>query len=119
MTIFINMEIPKFKPRRKSRTQKKPVKRGRYKKEFVELVVSEMRSPRAENKEIPSLGIGSPIGVENKKRYSGKMAEREKLAQEEIERKKKRVAPMGNKMAYQYIGENPPPEILRGLGRKL
>ena len=119
MTIFISTGVPKFKPRRKSKIIKKPIRRGKFKKEFVELAVSEVQPPRVADKEIPSLGIGSPVKVEHRKRYSGEMAEREKKAQEEIERKKKRVAPMGNKMAYQYIGDNPDPEILKGLGRKL
>jgi hypothetical protein len=38
------------------------------------------------------------------KRYEGEMAERERIAQEEVQRKKKCIAPAYNKGAYQYIG---------------
>lgn len=47
--------------------------------------------------------------------YTGEMAEREALAQEEIERKKLRTAPAYSKGAYQYISELDLPY----LGRKI
>lgn len=43
---------------------------------------------------------------------------REAAAHLETERKKKMVAPMANKMGYQYIGDAPP-EIIKTLGRKV
>jgi hypothetical protein len=45
--------------------------------------------------------------------------EREAAAAVETERKKKMVAPMWNKGGYQYVGDDAPPEIIQGLGRKL
>ena len=48
-------------------------------------------------------------------RYEGELAEREKLAQEEIERKKLQTAPAYSKGAYQYISEMDLPY----LGRKI
>lgn len=49
-------------------------------------------------------------------RYSGEMLEREKKAQEETERKKKSVAPLANKMGYQYITD---PADAKTIGRKV
>lgn len=43
---------------------------------------------------------------------------REAAAKKEIDRKKKMVAPMANKMGYQYVGDAPP-EIIRTLGKKV
>lgn len=51
-----------------------------------------------------------------KQEYTGEMLEREKAAQEEIERKKKRVAPLFSKGAYQYITDD---ELVRDLGKKV
>jgi len=48
-------------------------------------------------------------------RYTGELAERERLAQEELERKKTRVAPAYSKGAYQYISDE---TDLSDLGRK-
>lgn len=45
-------------------------------------------------------------------------AERKMLAAAETERKKKQVGVLYNKGGYQFIGDAPP-EIIRGLGRKL
>lgn len=52
-------------------------------------------------------------------RYEGELAKREKAAREVAERRKKMIAPICNKGTYQYIGEAPAKEILRGLGRKI
>jgi hypothetical protein len=51
-------------------------------------------------------------------RYEGEMADREKVARVEIERKKTMCAPLYNKGGYQYIGDVPP-EIIKTLGRKM
>lgn len=48
-------------------------------------------------------------------RYTGEMAERERLAQEELYRKKSRVAPAYSKGAYQYISDE---TDISDLGRK-
>ena len=47
--------------------------------------------------------------------YTGEMAVREAEAQKEIERKKQRVAPVANKMGYQYISN---PDDFKTMGRK-
>jgi len=48
-------------------------------------------------------------------KYTGEMLEREKKAQEEIEKKKMRIAPAYSKGAYQYITDD---TDLTDLGRK-
>lgn len=53
----------------------------------------------------PSLVSVSNSPVKVKKRLSPEMEEREKVAQEETARKKKRVAVLCNKGAYQYISD--------------
>lgn len=56
------------------------------------------------------------LNLENKVVYEDEeLIERERIAQEEIERKKKQVAPMYSKGAYQYITS---PELLHDLGKK-
>lgn len=45
-------------------------------------------------------------------------ARREAAAKVETDRKKKNVAPLANKMGYQYIGDAPP-EIIKDLGKKV
>jgi len=49
---------------------------------------------------------------------SDDMQAREHAARIEAERRKGMVAPMWNKGGYQYLGDAPP-EVIRGLGRKL
>jgi hypothetical protein len=44
---------------------------------------------------------------------------REQAAQAETERKKKMVAPMANKMGYQYIGGIEDKDVIRDLGKKV
>jgi hypothetical protein len=56
------------------------------------------------------------VPLEKPIRYEGEMAEREAVAQKEIERKKMQVAPMYSKGAYQYITEG---TDLKTLGRKV
>jgi len=63
---------------------------------------------------IPSFS-SSPIAATKRIVYDGKMEERERLAQEEIERKKLRTAPLYNKGGYQYITDE---TDLSDLGRK-
>lgn len=61
----------------------------------------------------------TPITIpEPKKRpeYEGEMALREQRAQEEIARKRKQVAPICNKGAYQYITN---PDDWKTVGRKV
>lgn len=65
---------------------------------------------------IPSLVDTRPNKKVYRKNYQGEMLERERLAQEEIERKKQRIAPAYSKGAYQYITDETDP---RELGRKL
>lgn len=65
---------------------------------------------------IPSASLETLKGAhEAPVKYEGEMLERELAAQEEIERKKKRIAPAYNKGAYQYITDGTDPS---DLGRK-
>jgi len=48
-------------------------------------------------------------------KYEGEMAQRESAAQEEVEAKKKRIAPMYNKGAYMLITDGTDP---KEIGRK-
>jgi len=48
-------------------------------------------------------------------KYEGELAAREAVAREEIERKKKCVAPLYSKGAYQYVGSE---EQAKWIGRK-
>lgn len=67
-------------------------------------------------KDIPSHGPKVPDEPSRSPvRYSGDMLEREQAAQEEIERKKRRVAPLYNKGGYQYVTDE---TDLSDLGRK-
>lgn len=69
---------------------------------------------RTEN--IPSHGPKADVEYSNSPvRYHGDMLEREQKAQEEIERKKQRIAPLYNKGAYQYVTDE---TDLSDLGRK-
>lgn len=51
--------------------------------------------------------------------YEGEMAEREAAAVTEQKRRAKMLVPLYSKGPVQFIGNNPPREILEGLGRKL
>lgn len=56
------------------------------------------------------------LNLESKNKYDDEdLIIREKLAQEEIERKKLQVAPLYNKGAYQYITST---ELLHDIGKK-
>lgn len=64
---------------------------------------------------IKSIDIDPIAKSQEQLRYEGELAEREALAQQEIERKKMRTAPAYSKGAYQYISELDLPY----LGRKI
>jgi len=63
---------------------------------------------------IPSFS-SPPTAPKARTVYDGEMEERERLAQEEVERKKLRTAPLYNKGGYQYITDD---TDLSDLGRK-
>lgn len=118
--MFLYVKLPKFKPRRKSKLQKRPIRRGKLKKEFIEIEFIEPQFPRGSNERIPSLGVDEYVyETKRNRKYQGKMAEREKLAQKEIERRKTQVAPICNKAGYVYIDPNAPDYIIKNLGRKI
>lgn len=71
------------------------------------------RRPSAAN--VPSFSGDSSVTVTQTVSYTGEMAEREKAAQKEIERKKRRTAPLYNKGGYQYVTDE---TDLSDLGRK-
>lgn len=100
--------------------------RPKYKApEFTDLKPRPSRFVETESmrhvKELPSLALKPKVKTKVKKlvvRPRG-WAAREAAAAIEIERKKKMVAPLFNKGGYQYVGDDAPPEIIQGLGRKL
>jgi hypothetical protein len=56
----------------------------------------------------------APAVVSTKVEYEGEMAERERIAQEEVNRRKKCVAPAYNKGAYTYVSTE---EQAKWIGR--
>lgn len=79
------------------------------------LVLKRSRKTGLEN--APSVGaIDRTFRSEEKPRLSQEMQERERLAQQEIERKKKQVAPAYNKGGLQLITN---PDDFKTMGRKL
>ena len=88
---------------------------GNPKYEFVPLVLKKVYR-RDEGVYHPSLEPDTIPAISSKKapRYEGEMLEREIKAQEEIEKKKLRVAPL-HKSNYIYITDETNPA---GLGRK-
>lgn len=71
--------------------------------------------PQSSHQQYPSAPM-TPMKLDAPKKLSPDMQERENAAQEEIERKKKRVAPLWNKGGLQYITDDT--DIIT-LGRKL
>lgn len=72
-----------------------------------------------ETPKYPSVGIDTPPAVQKQKVrviLSPELQERERIAQQEIERKKLRVAPHYSKGAYQYITDG---TDLTTLGKKI
>ncbi len=102
----------------------------RKKREFVELkprdtkyVITDAMKKAAS---APSAAMPDPTGVvriegKKAKRNMGEdeYARREAEAQQEIKRKKKKVAPLYNKGGLQYIDDDAPKEIIHNLGRKV
>ena len=73
---------------------------------------------RSAHEELPSKGV--TMGIDTAKRQeelSIEMKEREAIARVESERRKKMIAPMYNKGAYQYIG-GVDKAILHDIGKK-
>jgi hypothetical protein len=63
----------------------------------------------------PSATFQAPVVISPKVKLSGEMEAREKIAQEEVARKKKRVGILVNKSSYQYISDG---MDLTTLGKK-
>lgn len=66
-----------------------------------------MAAPKLERKEL------------DERMFDPEWVAREQIAQQEIEKKKTRLAPMYNKGGYQYIDPNAPEEIVKNLGKKV
>lgn len=66
-----------------------------------------MAAPKLERKEL------------DERMFDPEWVAREQIAQQEIERKKKQVAPLYNKAGYEYVGGVTDPTILKNLGKKL
>lgn len=92
-----------------------------FKREFMPMQPRVSRHVMTEGMQktaaLPSRTTAPSTKPAQRVQLSPEMAERELAAQQETERKKKRVAPLANKMGYQYIGDAPP-EIIETLGRK-
>lgn len=108
---------PKFKPRRLGKLQKKKMaeaKRVVYETKQERQAMSESNGTFKFNYHVPRRGstvnhipsVVAPVEpvVKQKATMSEEMAEREKLAQIEIKRKKQCMAPAFNKGPYMYIG---------------
>lgn len=72
---------------------------------------SNVLNPKTFVRETPSYPslvsvCSSPVTVKKFKALSAEMEERERLAQEEIARKRKRVAVVAHKSAYQYLSDD-------------
>lgn len=118
---------PKHKPRRLGKLQKKKMteaKRVVYETKQERQAMSEAGGTFNFSYNVPRRGstvahIPSAVAavtpvVKQKIELSEEMAQREKLAQQEIERKKLCVAPAYNKGSYQYIGSA---EQAKDIGR--
>lgn len=105
----------KYRARKGSTTYERP-----YNGEHVNLAVQASGIfRRDDHAEIPSKGVaGVKINkAETSEDLSQEMAEREALARAEADRRKKMIAPMYNKGAYQYIG-GVDEAILHDIGKK-
>lgn len=96
-----------------------PNKYGKAKpsKKVVQLS-PEIPSWATELKKFKSVETNSPINNDAPIVYEGELAEREVKARQELERKKQFVAVAYNKGGYVYLGENPPEEIVKSIGKK-
>ena len=103
----------------------KPKPKKRIKLEFRELQPRrsqhDVTMAADRSRSIPSHSRGGLGGLGPDNRVEcyedPELARREVRAREEIEKKKKQVAPLYSKGGYQYIG-NADPEIIRDLGKK-
>lgn len=107
----------KHRPKRKRKKVLAVLAEPKVKRPWKDLETLPSR-PLRQSDAIPSRNTGYFVEPKMPIKYEGEMAEREALAQEEIERKKKMVAPLYNKGGYQYVGDAPP-EIIKTLGRKV
>jgi hypothetical protein len=108
----------KYKPKRKSRKIKENVAK-KFKKPFTPLSKTLYTQPSVypELKSIETEKFNTSVKADA--RYDDvELAERERIAQLEIERKKKCVAPICNKSGYYYVGEFPD-ELVKNLGKKI
>jgi len=109
--------------RQYERTARRVTKYGRpYKGPHVQLQCEVSGVVRRETPHYPSRGIdvsqGQTIEEQSTQHeYGEEMFQREQKARKEAERRKKMIAPLYNKGAYQYIGDVAE-EVVRDLGRK-
>lgn len=108
----------KYRPKRKSKKPKQNIAK-KFKKPFTPLSKRLYTQPSV-FPEIKSIQTDEfNTSVKPIVQYEDiDLAERERTAQIEIQKKKKRVAPLFSKGGYQYIGDAPP-EIVKNLGKKI
>lgn len=109
----------KYKPKKRSKKVADEVYKP-FKSDFKPL--SKIKAnigarPGSDHSGIKSKTIRKVSTTTIKEQYDGEMAEREAIAQEKIEQKKKMVAPLYSKGGYQYIGDVDN-EIIKDLGKK-
>ena len=110
---------PKYKPKKRKKIKGEVAKK--YKPAFVERKPAEVTKYRAAGTEQYKslidtyLATHEPEYTNKAPVYEGELAEREAAARLELERKKKQVAPLFNKGAYQLITDE---SQLKDIGRK-
>ena len=105
-----------YKPRRKSKKPKGEIAKKRPRQDFIEKKPTNTDQYRApSHSHIPSHSGVESRYVNTEPKYEGEMASREAIAQEEIARKAKCVAPLYSKGAYQYVATE---EQAKWIGRK-
>lgn len=92
-------------------------KSNTYKKPNIELSPS-IPAWATTLSEYKSIETNKPINNAIPVRYEDEFAIREEIALKEKERKKQFVAVAYNKGGYVYLGENPPDEIVKSIGKK-
>lgn len=69
-----------------------------------------MEVPDYRQQKFPSVMTNSPLNTARPVRYEGELELRELVAQQEIAKKRQRVAVVCHKSGYQYVGESEDPK---------
>lgn len=99
---------------RARKSAEKTAKKEREKRNFNKISSIPSYTYEQRNENLKIADIVAPVVSATKIEYEGEMAERERLAQEEANRRKQCVAPAYNKGAYTYISSE---EQAKWIGR--